>query len=666
MNISDGALAVQQLRVVQPPAVPAADPDPLTIVIVGAGPVGRYLATKLLERDSQCRVVLFGEEPWEPYDRVRLSSYLAGDCRDVALDTTGSDSGRFEQHIGVEIKAIDRDARRVTDQLGCSHRYDRLVLATGSSAILPSIPGIALAHVYTFRNLNDAHRLKARTVRSRHTVVIGGGLLGLEAARAMRRFNTRVTVIEQAAWPMFHQLDEEIGRVLQQRVEAAGIEIITGSRVQEIAGEFSVSAIRLADGSEIPCDTVIVAAGITPSRQLAVGCDLQTHRGVLVDDHMQTSDENIFAIGECAEHRRTLYGLVNPGFEQAAVVANRLMGGDATYTGSLVATQLKVAGMPVFSIGAVNVEGMRREVTYQGDSGRFVRKLFLDGRRLDAACGIGEWEEFARLNDTVQQRRRISPLQVWRFQRTGALWKQDDDGVVSWPATATVCNCMGINRGQLTGALAEGCTDQVSLSRSTGAGTVCGSCKPLLQQLLGAVRIEPVRAAKSLAVLSVVSLVLTVLFLLPGGVAYNDSVQAPLRWDVLWTNSLAKQISGFSLLGASILLGLVFLPKRVKKVSWGDFALWRAVHVAIGALLVLALLLHTGLRMGSHLNFYLMATFVALLVAGAVIGGVVGLQHALPVTVSRQIRRYAVWAHILLLWPLPALLGFHILKTYWY
>jgi len=225
---------------------------------------------------------------------------------------------------------------------------------------------------------------------------------------------------------------------------------------------------------------------------------------------------------------------------------------------------------------------------------------------------------------------------------------------------------MAVNRGQLSAAFENGCATQESLSESTGAGTVCGSCKPLLQQLLGAVKLEPVRAAKLLAGFSVISLLVALLFLFPGGISYNDSVQVDWRWDVLWTNSLAKQISGFSLLGASVLLGLLFLPKRVKSIRWGDFAVWRAIHVVIGLLLVLTLLAHTGFRMGSHLNFYLMTSFVVLLLAGAIIGAVVGMQHMMPLTISRQLRRYAVWTHILLLWPLPALLGFHVLKTYWY
>ena len=316
MNIYNGALAEPRTQV-DPPALPVTGQEALPIVIVGAGPVGRYLAAKLMEQSGQHRVVLFGEEPWEPYDRVQLSSYLAGEIADVAFaKLQGEIDGRFVQHIGLKVSAIDRDNKLVIDQSGRPYSYAKLVLATGSMAFLPTLPGVELDHVYTFRNLTDAHHLKARSVRSRHTVVIGGGLLGLEAARAMCRFNTHVTVIEQAAWPMFNQLDEEVGLALQERVKDSGIDVIVSNRVQAIIGKTSVERIRLADGTEIICDTVIVAAGITPQRQLAVDCDLETHRGVLVNDQLQTSDENIYAVGECAEHRQTIYGLVNPGFER--------------------------------------------------------------------------------------------------------------------------------------------------------------------------------------------------------------------------------------------------------------------------------------------------------------------------------------------------------------
>jgi nitrite reductase (NADH) large subunit len=229
-----------------------------------------------------------------------------------------------------------------------------------------------------------------------------------------------------------------------------------------------------------------------------------------------------------------------------------------------------------------------------------------------------------------------------------------------------VCNCKGISRGELTRAVDQGCADVACLARHTGAATVCGSCKPLLGQLLGAAEISPVVAARTLTAAALLAVMAMLLWLLPFSLPYADTVQAVPRLDVLWRNGLYKQISGFTLLGLSMLLALVSLRKRVRRLRWGSFDGWRVLHVVAGVLTITVLIAHTGFRLGDNLNFYLMCVFAGLMLAGAAASAVVGLQHALPLTLARRSRELSIWAHVLLLWPLPALLGFHILKTYWY
>jgi len=637
----------------------------LPTVIVGAGPVGQRLASELRRHDARREIVLFGEEPWAPYDRVQLSAWLAG-MRASSPPATDRDT-HFHQYLGMRIVSIDRERCLLVDERGASCPYDRLVLATGSRAFIPGIPGVRLPGVYTFRNLSDAERLMARTVRSRHMVVIGGGLLGLETARALYRFNTRVTIIEQSRRLMFNQLDNRCAALLRRHVEATGIEVQTGVRVVRILGESHIQGVQVSDGRFVECDTVVIAAGITPNTGLARDCGLHTRRGVLVDDRMQTSDERIFAVGECAEHRATVYGLVAPGFEQAAVTAHVLSGRDATYAGSLVATRLKVLGLPVMSVGAVETEWHRRELVYCNRRAGILRMVLLDGNRLDAAMSVGAWDEFSRVQEGVRTRRRVLPWRALRFRLTGTLWSQESEGgVVGWPAAATVCNCKGVTRGTLTRALEQGCYGVSCLASRTGAGTVCGSCKPLLLQLLGGATIEPVRAARVLATGGLFAMLASLLFFLPFDIPYADSVQAGLSWDVLWRNGLYKQLSGFTLLGASVLLALLSLRKRVPRLAWGSFDSWRTLHVLAGVLTIVVLLAHTGLRMGAQLDFWLMLVFSALLLAGAAAGASMGLQHRLPLNVARRGRSVSIWAHVLLLWPLPVLLGFHVFKTYWY
>ena len=634
------------------------------VVIVGAGPVGQRLAAELRCHDSEREIVMFGDEPWAPYDRVQLSSWLAGKAPEIE---PASEDAHLRTCLGMSIIAIDRENRQVIDAHGIACRYEKLILATGSSARVPSIPGIRLPGVFTFRNLSDAQSLKARSVSSRSTVVIGGGLLGLETARALHRFNTNVTIIEASAHLMFNQLDRECAAQLEQHVRELGIKVITSARVKRILGETRMEGVLVPDGRFIECDTVVMAAGITPNVQLARDCGLNTSRGILVNDQMQTSDMHIYAVGECAEHRKTVYGLAAPGFEQAAVAAHNLSGNAADYTGSLTATRLKVIGCPVMSVGDVETEWPRRELVYREHSSGAVRKIFLDGNRLDAAMSVGAWDEFSRVQEAVRMRRRLRPWHALRFRLTGTLWSgEGEGGVAGWPAAATVCNCKGISRGDLTRAVDQGCIDVACLASQTGASTVCGSCKPLLLQLLGAAEITPVAAYRTLTVTALLAALVTLLWFSPVSLPYVDTVQASLRFDVLWRNGLFKQISGFSLLGLSLLLAIVSVRKRVSWLHWGSFDGWRVAHVLAGVLTVSILVAHTGFRMGDNLNFWLMLVFSGLLLAGAAVSAVVGLQHVLPITLARRTRELSIWAHVLLLWPLPALLGFHVLKTYWY
>ena len=646
----------------------ASDTSP--VIVVGAGPAGQRVVRDILRFDDSSHVMLFGEEPYEPYDRVKLSSYLAGEAG-IPLVDNNEPLRHVDTHLGQRITHIDRAARRVSDGEGNSWHYSSLVLATGSRAFIPPVHGVELNNVFSFRNMADAEQLKARTISSRHTVVIGGGLLGLEAARAMRRFNTRVTVIEQSAWLMFRQLDKQAGKLLATQITDKGIDVRTGIRVQSIEGSGRVEYIILTGGERIKCDTVVLATGIQSNLELAREAGLYTRRGILVNNLMQTNDKHIYAIGECAEHQSKVYGLVQPGFEQASVAANVITGGKARYKGSELITQLKLIDSPVFSIGEANTEWHRREVVYQDtDNGR-LRKLFLMGNRLDAALAIGDWPEFSRLQELVKKNKRVWPWQLARFGQEGNLWQQDEEaGIHAWPASATVCNCMGVTRGEISDAIGEGCRDVRTLGECTGASTVCGTCRPLLQQMLGAISVEPVRASRLLILGAVVTVVAVLTFLLLPNLSYSHSVQNEWHWDILWRDGFFKQVSGFTLLGLSVVLAFVALPKRIKAKSrkslWGDFSLWRAAHVVIGMFTLLALVAHTGLRMGNELNQLLMLTFSGLLVAGALLSGAAGLQHRLPLGAVRSVRNWSLWAHILLLWPLPALLGFHILKTYWY
>ena len=644
------------------------------IVVVGTGPVGIHFIQELLQRDCDHPIVVYGGEPWQPYDRVRLSSYLAGDVSrdELELDASMKSRAGFELRLNCAVKSIDRDAKTVTDETGRVQHYAELVLAVGSRPFVPAIGNVHLKGVYTFRSLGEADALFARRMRSRHTVVIGGGLLGLETARAMQNYNTKITVIEHNRWLMMQQLDERGGGYLKELIEQKGIYIELGDSVTSILGNERVAGIKLRTGREIACDTVIIATGIRPNIELARDSGLAYNKGIRINDALQTKDEHIYAIGECAEHNNSVYGLVKPGLEQAAVLADRLAGGDARYLGSLESTRLKVMDHTVVSIGRSGVDEESsvsiKEFVYGSVEAGVYRKIRLFGNRLIGAIAVGDWHEISLLQDAIQGKKRLMFWHLARFRNSGNIWGSEEDmSVLTWPSGAVICNCTGVTRGRLTQAISTGCASITCLTEETRAASVCGSCKPLLSEMLGQEsQLEPVKAWRSLLTLSLVALLVVATFLLMPPIPYPDSVQVVLRWDDLWRDSLLKQVSGFTML-ALVLLGLVVsLRKRIANIKFGDFGSWRYFHIVLGVLALAALVSHTGLRLGDELNRLLMLNFVLLAMVGAGASLVISSEHRISPALAKKRRRQLTWLHILLFWPMPVLLGFHVVKTYYF
>jgi nitrite reductase (NADH) large subunit len=634
------------------------------VVVVGSGPVGTRLAERVAELDSSRPIVLLGDEPFRPYDRVRLSSLVAREIMPERLYSTRD----FEADPRITVLArrrivrIDRDRKQVVDERGEAFGYGKLVLATGSRPRLPPIPGLELANVYAFRNMRDAERLLARQVGSRAVVVIGGGLLGLEAARAMHRFGTRVHVVEHESRLMFHQLDAEAARLLEVHVRGLGIAVHLSESVQQIVGRYRPEIVRFRSRLEIECDTVVLATGIEPNVELAVQSGLAIGRGVRVDDSMLSSDPDIYAIGECAEHRDRIYGLVGPGLEQAGVAASHIAGRAADYRGSIVATSLKVVGCPVFSMGDV-VDSARSYRAHVFRRNGAYRRINVHRGRIIGAVGFGEWD-ITRLRTASLENRRVWPWQVWRFRRLGRLWPAAGaNEVAAWPATANICACRGVTRDGIDRAIAGGAATVEALAGATGASTVCGSCKPLLAQLLGAGARAPVPRALVSASAAGLVVALAALFV---SVPYASSMTPGWRIDQLWTESLMKQLSGYTLLGIAAAVSLLGLRKRLGRFGFGKYSIWQLAHVLAGLVVVVALLAHTGFRAGSNLNAWLMASFTGLLIAGGLAGTTTALAQRFDDAALRRLKRVSLFTHVLLLWPLPALLGFHILKGYYF
>lgn len=643
------------------------------VVIIGNGPTGMRAAREILARLPDKHLVIYGEEPHAPYDRVRLSSWLAGEIDWETLAQPLSDAdAHVNTRFGYAIIEINRAEKWVMDSGGKRQEYEKLIIATGSQPHIPSIPGTELPGVYTFRNLDDANQLMARRVRSHHTVVVGGGLLGLEAARGMQRNNTHVTVVEHADRLLPSQLDLEASETLRELVEDLGIQVIIGSGIGEVFGHERVQGIRLSTGESITCDTVIIATGIRANIELARASGLAFGRGITVNDQMRSSDPDIYAIGECAEHRGQLYGFVAPGLEQAAVAASDIAGQTSHYHGSIIASRLKVVGTQVFSAGTVETDTSRdygETHNYKNPENKSHRKILLRRRKIIGAIGIGEWPAVNRLQIAIAEQKFIWPWQLLRFKRTGELWPDNENqGVANWPASAMVCKCVGVNRGTISQCIQTGAKTSEEVSNRTGASTVCGSCKPLVVELLGsAEQPKPVKLSTPLIVFAVISMIAALAFLIGPNIPYANSVQSPWRWDILWRDGLLKQITGFSVLGLFTLGLLLSLRKRINKLQkLGSFDIWRFIHVLLGVAAVMALVAHTGFRLGNGLNFFLILSFALMLLAGAVSTGVISLEHRLTAALGRKLRKQSILTHIFLFWPVPVLLGWHIVKTYWF
>ncbi|MGH1357579.1 MAG: FAD-dependent oxidoreductase [Burkholderiaceae bacterium] len=665
---------------------PAARCD--TIVIVGNGPVGMRFCRDVLVGLPGANLIIYGEENHHPYNRVRLSSWLAGE---VALDDLSnteslasaerpSNGCRVEQRLGFRITSIDRNARTVTDQTGGVQSYDVLILATGSSPFVPSLPGIDLSGVYTLRNLDDAMALLARRARTRRTVVLGGGLLGLEAARGMQAANTDVTVVEHADRLLANQLDPDASERLQEKVEALGITLVIGDSVRKVLGAGRVEALLLRSGKVLACDTVLISAGIRPNIELARHAGLAFGRGVKVDNKMRTSDPYIYAVGECAEHNGEVYGLVAPGFEQAAVAAASVSGKAGEYLGSIAASRLKVMGTQVFSMGPMGITARPfagATYRYFDASRNCYRKILVCRNRLAGAIGIGEWSETVRLQTQIGTRQFIYPWQIVRFVHTGRIWPEGEGASVSaWPANATICQCNGVSRGSISEAIAQGANTVEAVSRLTNASTVCGSCRPLVADLLGqSTPPEPVGGSRSLLGLGMLGLVVSLFFLMGTSLEYSSSVRsdggvswfAGPHWDVLWRDGFLKQVTGFGMLAAVTVSLLISLRKRWARVQrLGKYDYWRVAHIGLGIMVVVGLVAHTGFRLGSGLNFLLMLSFLGLLFVGSVSSVVISAGHRLDHARAARLRRQSVFVHILLFWPVPVFLAWHVFKTYWY
>ena len=651
-------------------------PEPLSlarvseapVVVVGAGPVGMRVLRELLNRLPDVRITLFGDETFTPYDRVRLSAVLAGQISASAIEDHGGLDDERVTFIRDRVVEIYRDIHAVRVASGAIHPYGQLVLALGSRPFIPNIPGLQLPGVFALRSMADAQQLAARQVMSRRTVVLGGGLLGIEAAKAMQRHHTQVMVVEHDAHLMFRQLDDESSGMLRDELEHRGVAVRLQTGVRMAVGVTKLEGLVLRDGESLACDTLVIATGIRPNVELAGRAGLSVGRGVRVNAHMQTNDPKIYAVGECCEIDGQLYGIVAPGLEQAAIAARSIAtesGESSTFDHPVMATSVKLLDLAVSSVGEPDsTDPSVRSHVYRADG--LYRRIDEKRGRVTGIVAVGDYPELIQLRESMKAGKWLPPWRFWRFRRSGELWRSDDAQIERWPRHAVVCSCNSVPKGEIVDAFAAGHRTLEAIGRETLAGTSCGSCRPHLAALMDepAIR-EPTRGFKPLAVGSLALLIVALAALVAPGISYIDSASAAVNVNVLWTDGAYKQASGFTVLGLAA-IGLALSLRKRYGVTAGDYAAWRLVHIVLGGSALVALAVHTGFRFGENLNAYLMVTFTLLAFAGSAMGIVLSFEHRLATSIARRARALGMWAHILLCWPLPALLGAHVFKTYYF
>jgi nitrite reductase (NADH) large subunit len=462
------------------------------LIVVGNGMAGMACLEQILKYAPQFDVTVFGDETHVNYNRIMLSSVLAGEksADDITLNSIEwYQHHNIELRVGIRVVDIDADAKTVTGGDGSVTPYDVLLLATGSSAWLPPIDGLDKDGVFVFRTLDDTRALIERSGPGVQAVVIGGGLLGLEAARGLQVQGCDVTVVHLMPTLMERQLDRDGGHYLLGKLEDLGIRVLLGRTTTAILGNGHVEGVALSDDTCMDADLVVVAAGIRPNAELALRAGIAANRGILVNDYMETSHPDVYAVGECVEHRGVCYGLVAPLYEQGKVLAATITGNRGpTYAGTVQAAKLKIMGVDVFSAGdwsEQNAEPVRFEDRALG----VYKKLTVRDGRLVGAILIGDTADSHRYMEWLRSHADISA------QRRQLLFPPPsaDAGldVAEMADSATVCGCVGVTKGTIIAAVhARGVNTMSQLKECTRASTSCGSCTSLCQDLLRAVAPE--------------------------------------------------------------------------------------------------------------------------------------------------------------------------------
>jgi len=460
------------------------------IIVIGAGMASGRMLEHLFDANADVAVTLFNAEPRGNYNRIMLSPVLAGDQTYQDIVTHDDDwyaDNKVITRFGEKIVAIDREAKTVTADNGDVLAYDKLVFGTGSNPFMIPLPGHDLEGVIAYRDLEDTERMMSLTAGQK-AVVIGGGLLGLEAAAGMAARGVDVTVVHIMGHLMERQLDEAAGYLLRKALIDKGITVKCAANSKEILGEDGkVTALLLDDGTELPCDLLVMAVGIRPNVALAQEAGVMVGKGIHVDDQMLTSDADVLAVGECVEHNGALFGLVAPLYDQAKVAAQTLMGEEAAFVQKELSTKLKVTGCDLFSAGDFAEADGREDIVFRDPARGVYKRLVIEENRVVGAVFYGDTSDSNWFFGLIKDKTDISDMRETLI--FGPAYQGGDAldpmaAVAALPLDAEICGCNGICKGQIVEAIEAGATDLGAVRATTKASASCGTCTGLVEQVL--------------------------------------------------------------------------------------------------------------------------------------------------------------------------------------
>ncbi|MBT2655788.1 NAD(P)/FAD-dependent oxidoreductase [Bacillus sp. ISL-18] len=477
------------------------------LILVGNGMAGVRAIEEVLKLNREdFEITIFGSEPYPNYNRIQLSTVLQGgtSVKDITLnDNQWYEDNGITLFIGETVVSIDKERQVVMTDKGRVEPYDKLIIATGSNPFMLPLPGADKEGVTAFRNIKDCEKMIEYSKQYKKAAVIGGGLLGLEAARGLLNLGMEVDVIHIFDYLMERQLDRSAGKLLQKELEKQGMNFLLEKHTAEILGKKQVTGVKFKDGSKIKADLVVMAVGIKPNIELAQKAGISVNRGIIVNDYLETDTPDIYAVGECAEHRGTAYGLVAPLYQQAQVLAKRICGiEEEGYQGSVLSTQLKVSGVEVFSSGKINEDEDTKVYKMYDDWSGVYKKVLIEDGKIAGAVLFGDTKDGNQLLGLIKKGASIE-----EYLESSKSQSSEVSLVAEMADEEIICGCNGVSKGTIMEAIrTQGLTSVDQVKGCTNASRSCGGCKSLVADLLACTLGDQFKADEKEAICSCTTL----------------------------------------------------------------------------------------------------------------------------------------------------------------